>query len=198
MKVGFYPKLAVDSIRKNKKMFTPFILTCVGMVMMFYIIMYIGLCSVPDSMMGAESVRSMLQLGSVVIAVFACIFLFYTNSFLMRRRKKEFGLYNILGMGKWSIARILFWETLTVAAVSILAGLLFGISFSKLAELGFINIMNGEITYDLNISWVAVARTLEVFGVIFLLLLLNSIRQVRFSSAVQLLRGESTGENPKR
>ena len=61
MRVGFYPKLAVDSIRKNKKMFTPFILTCVGMVMMFYIIMYIGLCSVPDSMMGAESVRSMLQ-----------------------------------------------------------------------------------------------------------------------------------------
>ena len=198
MKVGFYPKLAADSIRKNKKMFTPFIMTCVGMVMMFYIIMYIGLCSVPDSMMGAESVRSMLQLGSVVIAVFACIFLFYTNSFLMRRRKKEFGLYNILGMGKWSIARILFWETLTVAAVSILAGLLFGISFSKLAELGFINIMNGEITYDLNISWGAVARTLEVFGVIFLLLLLNSIRQVRFSSAVQLLRGESTGEKPPR
>ena len=198
MKIGFYPKLAAVSIRKNKKMFAPFILTCVGMVMMFYIIMFLGVNGVSDDMIGAESVRSMLQLGSWVIAVFSCIFLFYTNSFLMRRRKTEFGLYNILGMGKWSIGRILFWETLIEAAVSITTGLALGIALSKLAELGFVNVMRGQITYDLKVSPLAVIRTLEVFGVIFLLLLLNSIRQVRFASAVQLMRGENTGEKPPR
>ena len=198
MKIGFYPKLAAVSIRKNKKMFAPFILTCVGMVMMFYIIMFLGVNGVSDDMIGAEFVRSMLQLGSWVIAVFSCIFLFYTNSFLMRRRKTEFGLYNILGMGKWSIGRILFWETLIEAAVSITTGLALGIALSKLAELGFVNVMRGQITYDLKVSPLAVIRTLEVFGVIFMLLLLNSIRQVRFASAVQLMRGENTGEKPPR
>ena len=198
MKIGFYPKLAAVSIRKNKKMFAPFILTCVGMVMMFYIIMFLGVNGVSDDMIGAESVRSMLQLGSWVIAVFSCIFLFYTNSFLMRRRKTEFGLYNILGVGKWSIGRILFWETLIEAAVSITTGLALGIALSKLAELGFVNVMRGQITYDLKVSPLAVIRTLEVFGVIFMLLLLNSIRQVRFASAVQLMRGENTGEKPPR
>ena len=194
----FYPKLALDGVRKNKRMYLPYILTCTGMVMMFYIIMYIGICSVPDSMMGAESVRSMLALGSAVIAVFACIFLFYTNSFLMRRRKKEFGLYNILGMGRRSIARILCFETLIVALISLSMGLILGISFSKLAELGFVNIMNEDVSFDLSVSLPAILRTLEVFGVIFLLLLLNSIRQVRFASAMQLLHGENTGEKPPR
>ena len=198
MKIGFYPKLAADSIRKNKKMFTPFILTCVGMVMMFYIIMYLAVNDVFDGMVGGETMRQIIALGSWVIAIFACIFLFYTNSFLIRRRKKEFGLYNILGMGKGSIGRILFWETLMVAVLSISIGLFAGISFSKLAELGLVNIMHGEITYDLDVSQLAIVRTLEVFGVIFLLLLIDSIRKVRFSSAIALLRGENTGEKPPR
>ncbi len=196
MKIGFYPRLAADGIRKNKRMFTPFILTCAGMVMMFYIIMYLAVSSVLDSLIGAETLRQMFALGSWVIAVFAAIFLFYTNSFLIRRRKKEFGLYNMLGMGKRNIARILFWETLITAVVSISLGLVGGIAFSKFAELGMVNTMHGEVTYDLSVSGVAVVRCLQVFGVIFFLLLLNSIRQVRFSSAISLLRSENAGEKP--
>lgn len=135
MKTGFYPKLAFDGIRKNRRMYVPFICTCIGMVMMFYIISYLHYSDTIASMNGGQIMRSTLNLGSIVVGIFSCIFLFYTNSFLIRRRKKEFGLYHILGMGKLNIARILFWETLLTAVISLVLGIGFGILFSKLAEL---------------------------------------------------------------
>ena len=196
MKTGFYPRLAAGSIRKNKRMFLPYILSCVGMVMMFYIIMFLAVSEAISQLSGAETIRGIFALGSWVIGIFAGIFLFYTNSFLIRRRKKEFGLYNILGMGKRNIGLILLWETLITASVSIIIGLLAGILFSKLAELGLVNIMHGDVTFDFTVSMTAIIRTVQVFGVIFILLLLNSIRQVRFSSAISLLRSENTGEKP--
>lgn len=98
MKTGFYPKLAFDGIRKNRRMYVPFICTCIGMVMMFYIISYLHYSDTIASMNGGQIMRSTLNLGSIVVGIFSCIFLFYTNSFLIRRRKKEFGLYHILGM----------------------------------------------------------------------------------------------------
>ncbi len=198
MKLGFYPRLAADGIRKNRRMYLPYILTCVGMVMMFYIILYLAVSPSLDAVKGADTLREIFALGSWVIAVFSAIFLFYTNSFLMRRRKKEFGLYNILGMGKGNIARILLWETVWTAILSIGFGLFAGIALSKLAELGLVNVMRGEVTFDLTVSHVSIVRTAEVFGVIFVLLLLNSIRQVRFASAVSLLRSENAGEKPPR
>lgn len=196
MKTGFYPKLAAGSIRKNKRIFVPYILTCIGMVMMFYIIMFLAVSDAISSLSGAGTIREIFALGSWVIAIFSGIFLFYTNSFLIRRRKKEFGLYNILGMGKRNIGFILLWETMIIAFLSIVIGLLSGILFSKLAELGLVNIMHGDVTFDLSVSMLAIVRTIQVFGVIFVLLLLNSIRQVRFSSAISLLRSESSGEKP--
>ena len=196
MRLDFYPRLAADGIRKNRRMFLPYILTCSGMVMMFYIIMYLAVSNTLSAVYAAETLRSFFALGSWIIAIFAALFLFYTNSFLIRRRKREFGLYNILGMGRRNIARILFWETLQTALISVAAGLFCGILFSKLAEMGLVYVVRGEVTFDLAVSRVGIRRTLEVFGVIFLLLLLNSIRQVSFASAVTLLRSESAGEKP--
>ena len=196
MRIDFYPKLAASSILKNKRMFVPYIFTCTGMVMMFYIIIFLAVSDALSPLIGVETIRQIFALGSWVIAIFAGIFLFYTNSFLIRRRKKEFGLYNILGMGKRNIARILLWETLIIAILSIGIGLLSGILFSKLAELGLVNIMHGEVTYDLSVSMLAITRAVQVFGVIFVLLLLNSIRQVRFASAVNLMHSENAGEKP--
>ena len=196
MRIGFYPKLAASSILKNKRMFIPYIFTCTGMVMMFYIIIFLAVSDALSPLIGAEIIRQIFALGSWVIAIFAGIFLFYTNSFLIRRRKKEFGLYNILGMGKRNIARILFWETLLIAVLSIGVGLLAGLLFSKLAELGLVNIMHGEVTYDFSVSMLAITRAVQVFGVIFVLLLLNSIRQVRFASAINLMHSENAGEKP--
>lgn len=196
MRTGFYPKLAFEGIRKNKRMYLPYIFTCIGMVMMFYIIMYLATSSALSPLKGAETIRAIFALGSWVIALFSGIFLFYTNSFLIRRRKKEFGLYNILGMGKKNIGIILFFETCIVAVFSLGLGLLAGILLSKLAELGLVNVMHGAITYDYSVSMLAIIRTVQVFGVIFVLLLLNSIRQVRFSNAIALIRSENTGEKP--
>ena len=196
MRIGFYPRLAADGMRKNKRMFVPYILTCTGMVMMFYIIMFLALSDAITPQMGRETIQWMFALGSWVIALFSVIFLFYTNSFLIRRRKKEFGLYNILGMGKRDIGRVLFWETLMIALISIGVGLLAGILFSKLAELGLVNVLHGDVNLDFSIPMLAIIRTLQVFGVIFLLLLLNSIRQVHFASAISLMRSENAGEKP--
>ena len=136
MKKGFYRKLAFTGIKKNKKFYTPYILTCIGMIMMFYIISFLGTSDVLLNMKGGDIMRSMMGLGYGVMAVFSLIFLFYTNSFLIRRRKKEFGLYNILGMGKRHLAIVLLWESLIIAVISLASGLFIGIVFSKLAELG--------------------------------------------------------------
>ena len=196
MKAGFYPKLALDGIRKNKQMYLPYILTCIGMVMMYYIIAFLQYSKSISYLRGADEIRWMFDFGGWVIAIFSCIFLFYTNSFLIRRRKKEFGLYNILGMGKRNIGRIIYWETLIIALFSLGIGLIAGVSLSKLAELGLVNIMMGDVSYTLSVSLTSVIKTTAVFGVIFVLLFLNSLRQVRFSSAINLLRSENKGEKP--
>lgn len=196
MKTGFYPKLALDGIKKNKRMYLPYILTCIGMVMMQYIIVFLQYSDMLASMPDARTVQSMLEMGVWVIAVFAGIFLFYTNSFLIRHRKKEFGLYNILGMGKRNIGFILFWENLIISVFSVAVGLILGIAFSKLAELGFVNIVNGDVTFAITVSAKAIIQTAAIFGVIFVLLFLNAIRQVRFSSAISLLKSENIGEKP--
>lgn len=139
MKFGLYPRLALAGIRKNKRLYIPYLLTCTGMAMMYYIIIFLQHNEMLDGMRGGMTASTILALGGWVVAIFACIFLFYTHSFLLRRRKKEFGLYNILGMGRRHLVRIEIWETIFVAIGTTAAGLLCGIAFSKLAELGLMN-----------------------------------------------------------
>ena len=153
MKRGFYPRLARDGMRKNARLYKPFLLTCTGMVMMLYIITFLADSRVLAAMPGAGTLGLTFSFGSIVIAVFAAVFLFYTNSFLMRRRRAEFGLYNVLGMNRCNISRILLWETLTTAAISLAAGLFFGIVFSKLAELGLVRMLGGAAAFDIYISY---------------------------------------------
>lgn len=196
MKAGFYPRLAFDGIRKNKRMYLPYILTCIGMVMMYYIIVFLQYNDAILAMRGGETIQGMMELGAWIIAIFACIFLFYTNSFLVRRRKKEFGLYNILGMGKGNIGFILFWEALIISVISLGAGLIAGIVFSKLAELGLVYVISGDVNYSFTVSFSAIAMTGIVFGVIFALLFVNSLCQVKFANAISLLRSENVGEKP--
>ena len=196
MKKGFYPKLAFDGIRKNKKMYLPYILTSIGMVMMYYIIIFLQFSQSIKDAVQSSTVSEILGLGSWVIAIFSCIFLFYTNSFLIKRRKKEFGLYNILGMDKHNLGIILFWETLIIAAISLVVGLAAGIAFSKLAELIFLNLLKSDVTFDLTVSSQGIGLCAIIFTVINILLFFNSLRQVRFSSAISLVRSEQTGEKP--
>ena len=197
MKTALYPRLAWDGLRKNKRLFLPYLLTCVCMVMMFYILSFLGspeTCALLPR--GSNGAGLILNLGSAVIFVFSAIFLYYTNSFLIRRRTQEFGLYNVLGMGKRNLARIATWESLITAALSLAFGLALGIIFAKLAELGLLNMLGGEINYRVRIDAESVTRTLGLYAVIFALIWLSTVIRVGRSSAVALLRSESVGEKP--
>lgn len=198
MKIDFYPRLAWDGIRKNKRLYLPYILTCAGMVMMFYIIHHLAAMPALDGMAGGSATKLTLGFGVWVIAVFALIFLTYTNSFLMRRRQKEFGLYNILGMGKKNLGMVYIWETVIVFVISMISGLVCGIGLSKMAELGLVRMLYGEITYDFTISSEVILDTFLVFGVIFVFLFLKGMLTLWRLNAVSLLKSENTGEKPPR
>ena len=198
MRANLYPKLAWDGIRKNKRFYLPYILTCIGMVMMFYIIHYLAAMPTLKEMPGGDSMTMVLGFGFWVIALFAVIFLFYTNSFLMRRRQKEFGLYNMLGMGKNHLSILLLWENGILFSVSMVGGLLSGILLSKLAELFMIMLMGGEATYTLRIYPKAFRDTWTIFIPVFAMIFVKGLIQIRRSSAVNLVKSDTVGEKPPR
>ena len=196
MKNGIYFKLAFDGIRKNRKLFLPYIGAGAGMVMMSYIIFFLTANERILTLKGGEAIHSTLGFGCSVMAIFSCIFLFYTNSFLIRRRKKEYGLYGVLGMGKRQLVAVCFFENLLVTVFSLFFGLVLGIAFSKFAELGLVNIASGQTDFSFSLEPSAILKTVMTFTAIFVLVFLNSARQMRFSDTVTLLKGESTGEKP--
>ncbi|WP_283610248.1 FtsX-like permease family protein [Faecalispora anaeroviscerum] len=196
MKHGFYARLAWTGIQKNRKTYLPYLLTCVGMVMMYYLISFLSKNANVALIRGGTTLQSILSFGTGVIAVFALIFLFYTNSFLIRRRKKEFGLYNILGMGKGNLTRILLWESAAICAIALLGGLFLGILFSKLAELLLINLMGGTVTFTFSVEPSAITSTFVLFIGIFALIFLNTFRQIHVAKPIELLHSETVGERP--
>ena len=196
MKMNLYPKLAWHGIVKNKKTYVPFLLTSIGLVMMFYIVSYLAYNKSVKQMRGGDDMQMILSWGVPVVAFFVVIFLFYMNSFLMRRRKTEFGLYNILGMGKGNIARILLWQNLMLLAVSIVGGLGMGILLSKLAELCAAKMLSNQASLVFVIEPNAVRNTLLLTVFSFVLILLYSLGQIHVAKPVELLHGEKTGEKP--
>ena len=196
--MSLYTRLAWDGIRKNKRLYLPYLLTCVGMVTLYY--MMSELCGSPllDSMRGGASSRLVLGLGTWVIAIFSALFLFYTNSFLVRRRQREFGLYHVLGLGKRHIALLCAIETLLTAAIALAAGLVIGIGLSFAVELGLRASIRAEVDFAFRVSGAVVAKTVLVYLAIFLLILLSTLVKVGRGTAVSLLRSESCGEKPPR
>lgn len=196
MKRGFYEKLAYTGIKKNKKLYIPYILTCIGMVMMTYIISFLTSSETIKSMPGGNEIQGFLGMGFGVMSVFSLIFLFYTNSFLLRRRKKEFGLYNILGMGKKNLAVVLMWESLFIAVISIVCGILSGVVFSKLAELCLIKMLQGTAEFGMTVKFSSIWQTALLFVGIFLLIFINTLRQIHLTNPIELLHSENAGEKP--
>lgn len=191
-----YPKLAASGIKKNRRTYLPYILTCSGMIMMYYIVSFLTLSSFVGEMKGGDFMQLILYFGCGVMVVFSAIFLFYTNSFLIRRRKTEFGLYNILGMDKRNISRILFWETLIIYTVSMAAGIGCGILFSKLAELALTKMLGGTASYAFNVEIKSIVHALVYYAVIFLLIMINSLRQIHLADPIELMHSENSGEKP--
>ncbi len=196
MKSVLFPKLAWTGIKKNARLYFPYILSCTGSVMMYYIISFLSVSPAIKAIRGGNELLTILGMGKFVIVAFALVFLLYTNSFLVRRRNMEFGLYNILGMDKHSISKILVWESLITAAISIGAGLFGGIVFSKLSELVLLFMIHGETDYSFSVSAESVIYTVELFAVIFLILLIKSVVSVRRSNPLELMNSERAGEKP--
>ena len=196
MKNGLYTKLAWTGIQKNRKLYLPYMLTCIGMVMMCYIVSFLKYSPVFGSLPGGDTVQAFLNMGFGVMCVFSLLFLFYTNSFLIRRRKTEFGLYNILGMGKKNLALVLGIETLLIALITLAAGLFCGILFSKLAELGIVKILGGTADFSFHIDLQSIRDTLLLFVMIYTLLYLNTLRQLHLTNPIELLHSENAGEKP--
>lgn len=190
----FYAKLAAINIKKNGKTYFPYILTCISTIIMFYILCSISLNDGLNNMSGGGTLRAILILGDFVIGLFSIIFLFYTNSFLIKRRKKELGLYNILGMEKRHIAKVLIWETFFVTIISMVVGLIGGILLSKLMFLVFLKILNFTVPMGFFISIQSLIITAILFGIIFVLTLINNLRQIHLSKPIELLKGGATGE----
>lgn len=196
MRRGFYLKLAAEGISKNRKFYFPYILTCICMVMMFYIVAYLSMSADFSAVFGGDMLQSMLGFGVFVIAIFSLIFLYYTNSFLIRRRQKEFGLYNILGMGKRNLVKILLWENILTALFSIGAGLVSGILFSKLAEMAAMKILGGKTGFMIHVALQPIVWSVLLFFAIFLLIMFRMVFSIFRLRPVEMLRSESTGEKP--
>lgn len=192
MKGLFYFRLAAVNIRKNGRVYLPYLLTCILTIAMYYIMKSLSLNEGLHSVHAAVSTT--LMLGSIVIAIFAFIFLFYTNSFLMKNRKKEFGLYQILGMEKRHLSRVIACESLYVALLSFVGGLGVGMLLDKLMYLTIAKIIRVEVSLNYYISVDSIRYTLVLFTVLFVLILLNSLRTVSFSKPIELLKGGNAGE----
>ena len=194
----FYPRFALDAIRKNKRLYIPFILTTAFVSAMYFILKSLSLSEMLRGTYGGSETTLMLSFGSNVIAIFAVIFLFYTGSFLMKQRKQEFGLYSVLGMEKRHIAKILLFETLFIALLGVLIGLIVGAVLNWASFLLLMKLTGGGADEPFTISFEAFYLTAVLFAGIFLLLYLNNLRQVQFSSTISLLKSGSEGEREPR
>lgn len=194
MRRGFYSRLAVTNIVKNKKTYIPYMLTSIGCIAMLYMMFFIIQNQGMDTVPGGDNLQGIVALGVAVICIFSLIFLIYSNSFLMKRRQKEIGLFNILGMEKGHIAKILFWETVITSIISYIAGILVGLLGSKLALLLLLKLVHIPAQFGFFVSILGIVASFFVFGAIFFLTLLLNLHRVHLSQPVELLRGSNVGE----
>ena len=194
MNKGFYLKMAWGNIRKNRNIYLPYLLAASVMTALFYI--QGSLCDMVDisGMKGKRMMSSLLGISTPITGIFSLVILFYVNSFVMKQRKKEFGLYNVLGMEKRHLVRLMSVEILLVAVFSLVFGISGGALFSQLFFLIFYKMIRMEADLTMVIPRGAVIETLTLFGILFCLVLLYDIVAVIRPSPVELLKSESQGE----
>ena len=195
---GLYPKLAAQGMRQNRRFFLPYLLALAGLTAAFYVMS--ALCADPGvvTMRGFAYVMVMMQIGMFVAGILSAVLLLYINSFLMKQRKKELGLYNILGMGKGNIALIQCWESLYTALLGIGGGLLLGVLFHRLATIALVSLLKFSIPFSSSLSLPAMGSTAVFFGFLLLLALALNLLRVRVSSPIELLHGGNVGEKEPR
>ncbi len=194
MNKGLYVKLAFTNMKKNGQFYLPYLITGIITVAMFYIMCALNGNAGWDDSSGSAEIKTILALGSIVIAIFSVIFIFYTNSFIIKRRKKELGVYNILGMEKKHLAKVLFLETVFTAIAAVGGGLLTGIVFNKLMCMLLFHLMGFDAGIGFYISASGVSTTVVLFCGIYLLTLLYDMLQIKLANPIELLHGSSVGE----
>ncbi len=194
MRKFFYSRLALQNIRKNGKFYFPYLLAFLGCVCGMYLILSLSTGDGIANLRGGEYVAGFMTFGTGIVGLFAAIFLFYTNSFLIKRRKRELGLYNILGMEKRHIAKVLFLESFFIAFAGIVIGLGLGVALDKLMILLVSAIIQSDVPFGFSISWTGILTCLLLFGAIWICTLLYNLARIQLSKPVELLRSENVGE----
>lgn len=189
-----YFKLMKTNIKNGKQFYFPYILAGMLMVILFYSMRAIYCNEGIEHMVGGSEIKIIMNLGTYVIVIFSFIFIFYTNSFIMKRRKKDIGIYNILGMEKRHIAKELFVETMTIAVIVIAGGLITGVLFNKFFMMFLYKILNFETSIKFVISWAAIRYSLIVFTILYTVTVVYNVMQVKLSNPIELLHGSSVGE----
>ncbi len=190
----FFPKMAAGNLVRNRRFVFPYLLTGLITVAMFYNMTFLAFHKEINNMPGGATIPTIMSLGTGVVGIFAVIFLLYTNTFLMKRRQKEIGLYNILGMSKGHIALVMLWETFYTCLITIAGGLLLGILLSKLILLLLYKVLFFTVSFGFTVNWQSVGTTALLFAAINLAALLINLLHVRLSKPVELLKGGSVGE----
>ena len=195
---SLYPKLAWQSLKHNGKFYFPYFLTILFTAAVFYIMLALTGASDLPNRIRYEYLSVFMGIGVFLVGVFAVIFLFYTNSFLMKRRNKELGLYNVLGMGKGNIAAVLVWETLILGFSGVVGGILFGMLFQRLLTLIIYRVIHFSTGFTFYISWLGIAVTAIFFGAVLLLnLIFNLIRMGRQNPIAMMREGSAGEKEPK-
>ena len=191
---NLYARLAFGNLKKNRRIYLPYILTCIITVMMFYMIYSLYTNESIAAMHGGQTIQYTLNFGTVIVGIFAVIFLFYTNSFVIKRRQKEFGLFNVLGMEKRHLGIVLLFEVLYIALFSIIVGIALGMLFDKLMYLIISRILHANYGAGFYISWKSTLFTTLLFACIFAGIYIFSLIRINISKPVELLKGDNIGE----
>ena len=195
MHKGIFSRLAKQNIRNNKSTYIPYMITCIFCIAMIYMMEFLRDCPTLDqAVRQADEVRMIVFTGEIVVEIFCIIFLIYSNSFLMKRRQKEIGLYNILGLERNHIGIVMFLETIITSIGSLAGGIAAGIIGSKLALLLLLKLLHIPSVLGFYISVKGIFICLFMFGIIFLMILFLNLAKIHLSRPVELLRGNNTGE----
>ena len=195
MHKGIFSRLAKQNIRNNKSTYIPYIITCIFCIAMIYMMEFLRDCPTLDqAVRQADEVRMIVFTGEIVVEIFCIIFLIYSNSFLMKRRQKEIGLYNILGLERNHIGIVMFLETIITSIGSLAGGIAVGIIGSKLALLLLLKLLHIPSVLGFYISVKGIFTCLFMFGIVFLMILFLNLAKIHLSRPVELLRGNNTGE----
>lgn len=189
-----YFKLAKTNLSNNKPFYIPYIISSIITVAMLYMMSFLSDNKGLNKIMGADSLATIFRLGVGIIVIFSYIFLFYTNSFIIKRRKKEIGVYNILGMEKRHLSKVLFVETIYSAIISLVCGIIVGIAFSEFILMVLYGIIGIHKTVEFFVNIHGIILCVVSFGILFLLTFLYNFMQIKLTNPIELLRGTNVGE----